>query len=226
VRGQEAPQASAQQGKIEELVKQLGHQRFRVREEAMKKLADLGKAAVPALRAALKSDDPDLRLRAGLVLSKIESGVPHLLQELKSKKASERLAAAKRLGELGPRAKDAVGALVLALKDPDEAVRGAAAEALGNIDPDNKALAGLAPGKASVNGKYRKLLRKFKVAEDRGSYGDFTDYGYYTGTSWRGHVNLPPGYWVYVYPNWYIWGEVKPGKGAPPPPPLPRPKTK
>lgn len=58
---------------------------------------------------------------------------------------------------------------------------------------------------ASVNDKYSHLLRKIAVPEDQPGYGDFYDYGYWSGTSWHGHTDLPPGYWVYVFPHWYIW---------------------
>jgi hypothetical protein len=61
--------------------------------------------------------------------------------------------------------------------------------------------------RASVGGKYRKLLREIKVPQDFATYRYFSDYGHYEGTEWAGYTNLPPGYWVYVYPNWYIWGE-------------------
>jgi hypothetical protein len=61
--------------------------------------------------------------------------------------------------------------------------------------------------KASVDGKYGNLLKKFEVAGDKEAYGEFNDYGRYEGTEWAGQKNLPPGYWVYVAPNWYIWGE-------------------
>ena len=27
--------------------------------------------------------------------------------------------------------------------------------------------------------------------------------------AYAGYRDLPTGYWVYVYPNWYIWGETK-----------------
>jgi hypothetical protein len=68
---------------------------------------------------------------------------------------------------------------------------------------------------ASVHGKYRTLLRRIHCPEDRTSYRDFTDYGMYTGTSWHNHTNLPPGYWVYVYPDWYIWRDcTEDGTGA------------
>jgi hypothetical protein len=71
-------------------------------------------------------------------------------------------------------------------------------------DPKNKA-------KASVNGKYSKLLKTIEVPQDKGSYGEFSDYGSYSSKSYAGYNDLPAGYWVYVYPHWYIWGEMKPG---------------
>lgn len=61
--------------------------------------------------------------------------------------------------------------------------------------------------RASVQGKYRNLLRSISCPMDRATYRDFHDYGYYTGTEWQGHKNLPAGHWVWVYPKWYIWGE-------------------
>jgi hypothetical protein len=63
--------------------------------------------------------------------------------------------------------------------------------------------------KASVGGKFSILLKKIEVKADRETYKDFHDYGPWTGTSWAGHDDLPPGYWVYVYPNWYIWGAAR-----------------
>lgn len=62
---------------------------------------------------------------------------------------------------------------------------------------------------ASVNGKYYNLLMTLYVPQDQASYGNFYDWGYYTGTSYAGYNNIPPGYWVYVYPNWYVWGNTK-----------------
>lgn len=61
--------------------------------------------------------------------------------------------------------------------------------------------------RASVDGKYKGLLRKFEVPQDLANYGEFSDYGYYTGTSYAGYDDLPIGFWVYVHPHWYIWGE-------------------
>lgn len=61
------------------------------------------------------------------------------------------------------------------------------------------------PDEASAHGKYHTLLRRIHCPEDLPSYRRFTDYGMYSGTSWHNYTNLPPGYWVYSYPDWYIW---------------------
>lgn len=207
---QEQKPATDPDRKIEQLIEQLGSSKFRIREAAAKELLALGKRAIPALRKALRSTDPDVRLRAQLLLNEIDRGVPNLIEELADKDPKVRQAAAQKLEPLGDKALAAVPGLVKALKDPDEAVREAAASALAVIDPTNKALVDAAPARATVNGKYRKLLRKIKVEQDRQSYGNFHEWGHYTGDSWAGHNNLPPGYWVYVYPHWYIWGEMRP----------------
>ena len=76
----------------------------------------------------------------------------------------------------------------------------------GRMLPDpNKARVEEPPQLPSVYGKYRVLLRKIHVPQDTNAYGQFTDYGMYTGNAWAGFNDLPPGYWVYVYPHWYIW---------------------
>jgi hypothetical protein len=59
--------------------------------------------------------------------------------------------------------------------------------------------------KATSGGVYDVLLDKLTVPEDLSAYGSFHDYGWWTGTEYRGRTGLPPGYWVYVYPDWYIW---------------------
>ena len=63
--------------------------------------------------------------------------------------------------------------------------------------------------------KYSNLLRKIKVASDCDRYGEFCDWGYWTGTSWAGYSDLPRGYWVYVTPDWFIFEKaagVEPGR--------------
>ena len=62
--------------------------------------------------------------------------------------------------------------------------------------------------KASVDGKYRRLVTKIEVRDDFQRFGAFNDYGHWDGTEYAGHKDLPPGNWVYVYPNWYIWAEA------------------
>jgi len=61
--------------------------------------------------------------------------------------------------------------------------------------------------KATANDQYSNLRRILLLPEDKDFYGRFYDYGYWTGTEWHGYKDLPPGYWVYVYPYWFIWGE-------------------
>lgn len=60
---------------------------------------------------------------------------------------------------------------------------------------------------ASANGKYSNLIQVVNCPKDKGSYGEFYDYGYWNGTSWCGQLTQP-GYWVWVNPTWYIWGKV------------------
>lgn len=62
--------------------------------------------------------------------------------------------------------------------------------------------------KASVNGKYRRLIKKIEVRDDFRKFGAFNDFGHWDGTEYSGHKDLPPGNWVYVYPNWYLWAEA------------------
>jgi hypothetical protein len=54
-----------------ELVKKLGSTDYAVREDAQKKLIEMGEKAIPALEEALKSDDLEVRLRAGRALRAI-----------------------------------------------------------------------------------------------------------------------------------------------------------
>jgi hypothetical protein len=194
---------------VKKLVGQLGDDAFAVREAASKRLMEIGRSAVPTLRASLKSDDPEIRLRARRILDAMKSSVANLMEDLKDSDPAVRKEAAQELETLGAAAKQAVPALVAAVKDKDEDARDAAVIALLAIDPDNKALADAAPAKARVNGKYARLLRRLKVPQDRQSYTDFNDYGQYPATDYAGYKNIPEGYWVYVYPYWYIWGEMK-----------------
>jgi hypothetical protein len=63
--------------------------------------------------------------------------------------------------------------------------------------------------KARVSGKYKMLLRQVRAPDDHERYGAFTDYGPYPALQeYRGEKDLPAGYWVYVYPTWYIWRDL------------------
>ncbi|MEX0611993.1 MAG: hypothetical protein WD229_07720, partial [Pirellulales bacterium] len=59
---------------------------------------------------------------------------------------------------------------------------------------------------AGAKAKYANLLKKIDVPEDRETYGDYYDWGHWSGSEWRGHTGLPAGYWVYVDGTWYIFG--------------------
>ena len=61
--------------------------------------------------------------------------------------------------------------------------------------------------KATSGGTYDVLLDKLTVPEDVNAYGSFHEFGWWSGSEYRGRTGLPAGYWVYVYPDWYIWQE-------------------
>lgn len=62
--------------------------------------------------------------------------------------------------------------------------------------------------KAQVDGKYEMLLRQIKVPGDYEKYGDFRDSGLRELKKYADFTELPKGYWVYVYPYWYIWRDL------------------
>lgn len=89
-----------------------------------------------------------------------------------------------------------VGAVVSGQVEPP------AATTTGLIPADN------APAQSGPKGQYRTLLRKFDLPADQARYGDFYDYGYWSGTQYAGQENLPAGYWVYLAPTWYIFKDA------------------
>jgi len=111
----------------------------RVREDAVRALAQIGPPAVTALVRALKDKDENLRQQAATVLGKIgaeaKAAVPALVEVLKDKDKNVRQQAAIALGKIGLGAKAAVPALVEALKDKDKNLRQQAAVALVQIGP-------------------------------------------------------------------------------------------
>ena len=57
---------------------------------------------------------------------------------------------------------------------------------------------------ATAYGRYSDLVQVLTCEEDYAGYGEYNDYGYWSGGSWCGEDGAE-GYWVYSYPNWYIW---------------------
>ncbi len=61
--------------------------------------------------------------------------------------------------------------------------------------------------KARVDGKYECLLHQIKVEKDQEQYKGFHDLGLQQRDTYAGQ-QVPRGYWVYVYPYWYIWRDL------------------
>jgi len=198
---------AAEAEQIQKLIDQLGADRFRLREQATRELIALGRAALPLVQGATGSRDAEVACRAQRIMMEIRSSVPYLLDILKASEPKLRLEAAAGLERLGPEAADALPALVAALKDADEGVREAIITAVVAIEPLHPAIADHVPVRAHAEGKYVRLLRRLKAPQDRQSYSDFRDYGYYQACDWNGYTNIPAGYWVYSFPYWYVWGE-------------------
>ena len=84
----------------------------------------------------------------------------------------------------------------------------AGAAARGEESPEQAALK-----KATVGGKYTRLLAVIRVPGDRGDYGEFADSGHWDAGDWAGYKGLPAGRLGHtIFPHWYIWG--KQGKGG------------
>lgn len=76
--------------------------------------------------------------------------------------------------------------------------------------PGGTLLPGTAVGRPTnlspdAGGKYEGRLHVIYAPEDRETYGAYRDWGYWSGTAYHGVDHLSPGYWVYAYPNWYVW---------------------
>lgn len=121
------------------LIEQLGHASFEQREEATLKLRDAGRAALPQLREAAASADPEISMRARALLEPLEA--------LQAGDAVTRLMAIRTLGERG--VKGAVPALEQLTDSKEAFVAEYAARALAAIEgrpyesaaPDQAALA-------------------------------------------------------------------------------------
>ena len=60
---------------------------------------------------------------------------------------------------------------------------------------------------SSAYGSYANLVQILTCYEDQGTYGEYYDYGYWSGGEWCGE-KAEEGYWVYDAPDWYIWSSV------------------
>src|SRR4051794_10976342 len=66
-----AAQADPPAGEIDRLARQLGAPPSPKREEAARRLTDQGEPALPALRSAMKSPDPEVRRRAAAIYRRL-----------------------------------------------------------------------------------------------------------------------------------------------------------
>ncbi len=71
----------------------------------------------------------------------------------------------------------------------------------------------------TAEGRYYTILRKLYVPQDKGdicNQSHYMEYGYWDydyrlkEKYYKGHRNIPAGFWVYVYPFWYVWKDQKP----------------
>jgi HEAT repeat protein len=99
----------------------------------------VGDAAVPALSRALRSADPIVRAHAALALVEMraeeEAVLACLLDLLEGGEGEARILAARGVGRMGVRARDAEDALRALLQHPDEDLARAAAAALPLLSP-------------------------------------------------------------------------------------------
>jgi hypothetical protein len=140
--------------RVKALIKQLGADDFATRDRATKELAELGAAAVPRLREALKNPDPEVSLRAVALLEKIgnRSGAEAVNAAVRLVAVKKPDGAAAVLLDVATRAADEQTArearaalLAVAVRDgkPDRVLT----EALDDKDPARKAAAEAALGK-------------------------------------------------------------------------------
>jgi hypothetical protein len=67
------PESRAEHKRATDLVKQLGHPRYAVREAAAKQLLEMGPTAVPALTAGTRADDEEVRNRSVALLPQVKA---------------------------------------------------------------------------------------------------------------------------------------------------------
>jgi HEAT repeat protein len=127
-------------GAVPVLVEALDDSDAAVRKEAVWAIGEIGPAAedaIPALRARIKASEDRTREAAIAVLARVGAW-EDLAELLLDRDPAVRAAAARGLGTMGRRARDAVPALVEVLKDSEAAVTQEALRALGQIGPAAK----------------------------------------------------------------------------------------
>ena len=69
---------------------------------------------------------------------------------------------------------------------------------------ENHDLAPALSRSASADRQYSNLLQVLNCPSDYGTYGDYRNYGSWGGGAWC-NQDGEAGYWVWEYPNWYVW---------------------
>jgi outer membrane protein assembly factor BamB/HEAT repeat protein len=124
------------------LIEMLQYERVSIRRNAADAMIDLAphtESIQPALRRALKDDDPqvagDAARALGALGSKAGPSISALIKTLSHENPYVRVYAAEALASIGPKASTASADLAKALSDPLPGVRWAACEALARIGP-------------------------------------------------------------------------------------------
>ncbi len=149
-------------------IQQLGADSFRDRKESEKFLWEHGEQAESALREAVKSDDPEIKLRAERILKKVDQGIfpdtpEHLAAILRSYSQgnyTQRRDAGRKLAQAGP---EAYPTLFRVLRgEDDQRLR---KEILQELPPATELARQL------IAGKLDQALFE-KIMESRGRFGD------------------------------------------------------
>jgi hypothetical protein len=154
------------------------------------------KAAIDSYFLTTKSE------AAVQILLRIVSDAPESPQAAKARAAIAVL----KGGDATPSACQGARACEAAQPEAEQSRLKALEESIVHGPPSNQA-EGEALRTPNVKGKYKNLLRVVSAPGDVGPYGQFHDFGFWNGTSYLGHDKLPQGYWVYVAPTWYLWGD-------------------
>jgi HEAT repeat protein len=126
---------------IDQLIRRLGSDDFKEREQAQRALVALGGDALKPLQEELKNSDAEIAKRAKVCIQEIErnQAIARYIADLKSQDTNARLRATKGLADYKEHSKPAIPALIKALDDASPSLREQAVVALGSIGPDAEA---------------------------------------------------------------------------------------